>query len=147
GVPIKVFRIRRHGVAAAIGPSVQVGDGVEHAPAELAKARPAAQHALLFQRARRQTQVVGRFAIGQVARRCRRRGGKPGRGRGRWGYGERGHAASSGAMRGRDNSRRLETVSAQDGAAGREKDRGGKFFSLLSIYSSGAAWRSPAKPR
>ena len=37
------------------------------APAELAKARAAADHALLFQRARRQAQVFGGFVVGQIA--------------------------------------------------------------------------------
>src|SRR6185312_8670221 len=38
--------------AARIGPGLKIGDGIHHAPAELAKARAAADHALLLQRAR-----------------------------------------------------------------------------------------------
>src|SRR3546814_13425913 len=42
-------------------------DLVHDAAAELAKAWAAADHALLFQRARRQPQVLGGFVVGEIA--------------------------------------------------------------------------------
>src|SRR5690606_2834627 len=80
-VTLGIFRIGRGLIAARIGPGIQIGHGVHDAPAELAKRRSAADHALLLQRARRQPQVVSGLVVGEIALGLRGRssgsGGRP----------------------------------------------------------------------
>src|SRR3546814_11887529 len=68
-----------------MGPGIEVGHGVHDAATELAELRPAADHALLLQRAGRQAQVVGGFVVGQVALRLGGRGDGSGSGSTRFG--------------------------------------------------------------
>src|SRR3546814_11027681 len=66
-VVLGVFGIGSRLETAVGGPGIEVGHGVHDAAAELAKAWAAAEHALLFQRARRQPQVLGGFVVGEIA--------------------------------------------------------------------------------
>src|SRR3546814_14831067 len=66
-VVLGVFGIGSRLETAVGGPGIEVGHGVHDAAAELAKAWAAADHALLFQRARRQPQVLGGFVVGELA--------------------------------------------------------------------------------
>src|SRR3546814_6368060 len=47
------------------GPVLQALDRIEHAATELTERRPAADHAQLLQRARRELEPGGRFGVGQ----------------------------------------------------------------------------------
>src|SRR5271166_2684471 len=60
-----VARVGCHLEAASIGPGLEVVDRVEDLPPELAKAGPAAIHALFCKGARRQAQKRGRFLRGE----------------------------------------------------------------------------------
>src|SRR3546814_623489 len=62
-VVLGVFGIGSRLETAVGGPGIEVGHGVHDAAAELAKAWAAADHALLFQRARRQPQEIGRAHV------------------------------------------------------------------------------------
>src|SRR5690606_15261628 len=67
-VAVDVLGIEGGLEAALTSPGVEIGKRIHHPPAELMKARPAADHPLLLQRARRQPQEVRCFAVGEIAR-------------------------------------------------------------------------------
>ncbi|MOA48439.1 hypothetical protein D3C78_1711810 [compost metagenome] len=67
-VAVDVLGIEGGLKAARIGPRLEVGQGVHHSPAELVKARPAADHPLLLQSARRKAQESCCFVIGEITR-------------------------------------------------------------------------------
>jgi len=62
----QVLRVKGSFEASRISPGQQVGLGIHHATAELAKTRAAPDHALLFQRAWRQAQKSGCFVVVQI---------------------------------------------------------------------------------
>src|SRR3990167_2110492 len=65
---VEVFGIEGGLEAPRPSPGLEVDECIHHSPAELVKARPAADHSLLLQRAWRKAQIGCCFGVGEVAR-------------------------------------------------------------------------------